>query len=671
MRFLAILLFAATAHAQVDIDQLIRRMTLEEKLGQLSQYVPDQPEFQPALKAGHVGSILNSGGAKNVNELQRAAIAGSRLQIPLLIGHDVVHGYRTIFPIPLAIAATWDPSLAELSARTAAIEARAAGIRWTFAPMVDIARDARWGRIAEGAGEDPHLGSLMAAAYVRGFQANGLLACAKHFAAYGAAEGGRDYGTTDMSERTLREVYLPPFRAAAAAGAASFMSAFNSLNGVPASVNGHLLRDILRGEWKFDGFVVSDWSAIAEVVNHGVAATPREAAAAAITAGVDMAMTDGSYMKLKDAVPMATIDRAVRRVLRAKVAAGLFDDPFTDESRAAAVTLTREHRDAARRVARQSFVLLKNDGDLLPLARDRGTIALIGPLADAREDLLGPWAAEGKADDTISIAEAMRGANVVFARDVESAAKADVIVAVLGETRAMSGEAASRSSLDLPAGQQELLEALVDTGKPVVLLLLSGRPLSIAWAAKHVPAIVQVWWPGTEGAAALAEVVFGDFAPGGRLPVTIPRNVGQVPIYHAHLPSGRPADPKNMFTNKYADVPIGPLYPFGHGLTYTRFEYSDLRVTPTSASVAVRNIGARAGDEVVQLYITDVVASVSRPVRELKGFRRVTLAPGETKRVEFAITDEQLAFWTGNGFTVEKGTFRVTVGPLEGTFDLK
>jgi len=693
-RLLPLLFLAAVVQAATpDVDRLVQQMTLEEKLGQLSQYVPDQPELKVALEKGLVGSILNGGGAARINELQRAAIAGSRLKIPLLIGHDVIHGYRTIFPIPLAIAATWDPALAELSARVAAREARAAGIRWTFAPMVDIARDPRWGRIAEGAGEDPHLGSLMAAAYVRGFQGNGLLACAKHYAAYGAAEGGRDYGSTDMSEQTLREVYLPPFRAAAQAGAATFMSAFNTVNGVPASGNRKLLREVLRDEWKWDGFVVSDWASVSELIHHGVASTPQEAAVVAINAGVDMAMWDGSYMTLAAAVrdgrvKEADIDAAVRRVLQAKVKAGLFDDPYTDETLFAKVALTKEHRQAARRVALQSFVLLKNDGDVLPLARDKGTIAVIGPLADARADLLGTWAAEGKAEETTSILEALRaasrGAEVVHAVDVDIAKAANVIVAVLGETRDMSGEAASRASLELPGMQPQLLDALVATGKPVVLLAVSGRPLALASAAKNVPAILQVFSPGTEGAAALAAVLFGEASPGGRLPVTIPRTVGQVPIHYASLPSGRPAHAENKFTNKYIDQPLGPLYPFGHGLTYTKFTYSDLRLSAPAmsgsgsviASVAVRNSGARAGEEVVQLYLSDPVASVSRPVRELKDFRRIALQPNESKRVEFTITREQLSFWSASGWIAEPGTFRVRIGPssaegLEGSFELR
>jgi beta-glucosidase len=603
-----------------------------------------------------------------VNALQRAAMAGSRLHIPLLIGHDVIHGYRTIFPIPLGIAATWDPSLAELSASVAAREARNDGVRWTFAPMVDIARDARWGRIAEGAGEDPVLGAAMAAAYVRGFQRNGLLACAKHFAAYGAAQAGRDYSSVDLSERTLREVYLPPFRAAAAAGVASFMSSFNTINGVPSTANRHLLTDILRGEWKFDGFVVTDWDAVAELINHGVAATREEAAVKAITAGVDIDMWDGAFATLAGHVPVATVDAAVRRVLRAKFAAGLFDDPFTPEN---GVAPTVESRAAARKVAQRSLVLLKNEGAVLPLQR-HGKIAIAGPLADSRKDLLGAWDAWGREDETISIEEALRAA-AGEARIVSDPKEADVIVAVFGETKEMSGEAASRTSIELPGTQEAELEALAATGKPVVLLVLSGRPLAIAWAAEHVAAIVQCWHPGTEGAHAIADVLFGDVSPSGKLPVTIPRATGQVPIYDAQLPTGRPASVADKFTSKYLDVPIGPLYPFGYGLSYTRFTYSDVTLSApamsadgrVTASVVVHNAGDRAGEEVVLLFVRDVVASVSRPVRQLEGFTRIALAPGESKRVEFPIGREQLQFWTPEGWVVEPGEFRVMIGSGE------
>jgi len=633
-------------------------MTLEEKLGQLTQVVEDQ------LPNPLAGSILNSGGAAHINELQRGR------KIPLLAGYDVIHGYRTIFPIPLAIASSWDPSMAELSARVAAREARAAGIRWTFAPMVDIARDPRWGRVAEGAGEDPFLGSAMAAAYVRGFQSEpGFLACAKHYAAYGAAEGGRDYDRADISEATLREVYLPPFQAAVDAGVASLMAAFESLNGTPANANRHLLTEILREEWKFSGFVVSDWDAIAELMNHGVALSKEEAARKAIVAGVDMDMWDNTYATLAEAVrggrlPVAVIDRAVRRVLRAKLRAGLFDHSLEDERAAPPMD-----RDAARRVARESIVLLRNQDHLLPLPKSGRRVAVVGPLANSKEDMLGPWSALGRAEECVSVLEGIRA---VIGEPVP-AEQAEVIVAVFGETRHMSGEAASRTSLDLPGDQEAELQSLVATGKPVVLVLLSGRPLSITWAAQHVPAIVEAWFPGSEGGHAIADVLFGDVNPSAKLPVTVPRTVGQVPIYYAHLPTGRPPNPDDKYTSKYLDVPIGPLYPFGFGLSYTKFEYSDLRVDGLKFSATVRNAGDRAGEEIVQMYIRDPVASLSRPVKELKGFQRIALKPGEARRVEFTIRRRDLRFWSGKGWTVEPGEYKVWIGPssdegLEGKF---
>ena len=617
-------------------------------------------------------------------------MANSRLHIPLLIGHDVIHGYRTIFPIPLAIASSWDPQMAELSSHIAAREARATGIRWTFAPMVDIARDPRWGRIAEGAGEDPILGSAMAAAYVRGFQGanlsanDSLLACAKHYAAYGAAEGGRDYAAADMSERTLRQVYLPPFHAAVDAGVATLMSAFDSLNGIPASGNAHLLDEILRREWKFKGFVVSDWNAVEELMNHGVAATKQDAALIAIKAGVDLDMWGNSYVTLAAAVKdgrlsQTVVDKAVRRILRAKFLAGLFDDPFTNPNAAATVTLTAENRAAARRVAQRSIILLKNDGALLPLPKSGRSIAVVGPLADSKENIIGPWYSQGKAEDAVSALDGLRkvipdirftrGSGILDGTDdemnaaIDLARNSDLILAFLGESREMSGEAASRSSIDLPGRQQKLLEALVATGKPVILVVMSGRPLAIPWAAEHVPAIVQSFFPGTEGGNALADVLFGDVNPSGKLPVTVPRTTGQVPIYYAHLPSGRPADAKDKYTSKYIDIPLGPLFPFGFGMSYTKFDYANLAVNGMTVSADVRNSGGRDGEEIVQLYINDRVASVSRPVKELKAFRRVALRAGETKRVEFTLVEHDLEFWSDKGWIAEPGQFRVWIGP--------
>ena len=690
---LSLLLTASLSAQTIDdrVEALLKTMTLEEKVGQLCQYVPDQDEWFDAMPRGLAGSVFGTPGAERSNDMQRIAIAGSRLRIPVLVGHDVIHGYKTIFPIPLAIASSWDPKLAELSARVAAREARAAGIRWTFAPMIDIARDPRWGRVAEGAGEDPYLSSLMAAAYVRGFQGDlgpqSVLATAKHFVAYGAPEGGRDYGPAEISEATLREVYLPPYRAAVDAGVASIMSAFDSVNGVPSSANRRLMTGVLRGEWKFRGFVDSDFAAVEQLINHGIAGTKEEAAIKAITAGVDIDMVDATYQTLVAAVrdhrlQEFVVDDAVRRVLRAKFAVCLFDDPYTDETLAAKVWLTKEHREAARRVAQRSIVLLKNQGAVLPLSKS-GTVAVFGELADSKEDMLGSWAGEGRAEDAISALEGIRnaagnGARILFAKgsDDAIAKEADVIIAVLGETREMSGEAASRSSLDLPGTQEQLLESLVATGKPVVLVVMAGRPLSIAWAATHVPAIVNAWQLGTEGGNALADVLFGDVNPSGRLPITVPRTVGQVPIHYAHLPSGRPASPDDKFTNKYEDVAIGPLYPFGFGLSYTSFAYSNLRIQGMTVSADIRNTGSLTGDEVVQLYIRDVVASVSRPVRELKRFARVTLKPGETKHVEFTLTPRDLEFWSERGWITEPGTFRVWIAPdsehgLEGTLEWK
>jgi beta-glucosidase len=697
---------SAFSQQQDTVEKLLAQMTLEEKLGQLTQLTQDQPEFKDLASRGLVGSILNSGTAAQSNEIQRRIMASNRLKIPLLIGHDVIHGYRTIFPIPLAIAATWDPQLGELASRIAAREARSSGIHWTFAPMVDIARDPRWGRMAEGAGEDQFLGSAMAAAYVRGFQGGGLLACAKHYAAYGAAEGGRDYAAVELSEATLREVYLAPFKAAVDADVASFMSAFNTINRVPATANQVLLQDILRDEWKFNGFVVSDWSAVAELIPHGIAADKEEAARRAIRAGVDLDMVDTAYLTLAVAVregrlPEAVVDQAVRRMLRAKQRAGLFENPLTDERQAASLILSKEHRDAARRVGQRAIVLLKNDRNLLPLPRSGKTIAVIGALADEKIEMLGPWSSEGKAEEVVSILEGLRsamapatlrhhkgtgiseGSDQDISRAVELASESDVVIAVLGESREMSGEAASRTSIDLPGRQQELLEKLVATGKPVVLVLQAGRPLSVPWAAEHVPAIVHAWFLGSESGNAIADVIFGSVNPSGKLPVTVPRNVGQSPMYYSQLPTGRPPKGADKYTSKYIDVAIPPLYPFGHGLSYTRFEYSDLSVSSPSmrsngqvtVSANVRNAGSRAGEETVQLYVHDPVASVSRPLKELKGFRKISLAPGETRRVEFTINREALQFWMNGGWVAEPGKFRFWIAPdsvsgLEGTFDL-
>ncbi len=712
---LVALLLATPAAMAATIDErvegLLARMTLEEKVGQLLQYTGAQKDLRTIAAKGGVGCVFSYGGAENTNELQRAAVEESRLKIPILFGHDVIHGFQTIFPIPLGIASSWDPKASELAARIAAREAAAGGIRWTFAPMVDIARDPRWGRVAEGAGEDPFLGAAMAAAQVRGFQGkdvsapDSILACAKHFAAYGAAEAGRDYAAVDMSERMLRQVYLPPFHSAVNAGVWTIMTSFNSVNGVPATVNELLLKTILRGEWKFRGFVDSDYQAIEQLIPHGVAATPQEAALKAIRAGVDMDMVDGAYLTLIDAVkdgklPLSLIDTSVRRVLRAKFALGLFERPYVDEQREKVVLFAAEHVDAARRVAQKSIVLLKNDGALLPLPKNPGTIAVIGPLADSRKDMLGSWRAHGKEEQAVTVLEGVRAkvgpeARVVFAKGtgmlagtaeelaaaVSAAEAADVVLLVLGEEGDMSGEASSRAFLDLPGKQQQLLEAIVATKKPVALVVMSGRPLTITWAAEHVPAIVWPWFPGSQAGHAIADILFGDVNPAAKLPITFPRSVGQIPIYYSHLRSGRPEDPKEKYTSKYIDITNEPLYPFGHGLSYTKFEYSDLSVKAAgegtfTISADISNAGKRIGDEIVQLYVNDPVASIARPVKELRGFRRITLTPGEKQRVEFTITRTDLQFWSDRGWKTEPGEFKVWIGPssvggLEGKFELK
>ena len=708
------------SHANGHIDSLLARMTLEEKVGQLNlPNVDNRPSAAQLelIRTGRVGGFLNLIGAAGAREAQRVAVTESRLRVPLLLGYDVIHGYRTTFPIPLAEASTWDPEAVEAAAHVAAREAAAAGVNWTFAPMVDIARDPRWGRVAEGAGEDPYLGSMMAAAWVRGFQGGDLrdreavLATVKHFAAYGGAEGGRDYNTVDVSERTLREIYLPPFRAAVDAGAGSIMTSFNEIGGIPSHANRWLVTTVLRGEWKYPGFVVSDWTGIAELQAHGVAGSRADAGRLALDAGVDMDMVSGIYL---DDVPalvragkisMATIDAAVRRVLQAKAALGLFEDPYhgATEERERAVLLAPEHRALARRVAGEAIVLLKNDGNLLPLGASRHTLAVIGPLADDRGAALGPWFAQGDPRDAVTVLEGITGragtggtevrytkgcgitdtTTAGFAEAVALARGSDAAVLVLGETGDMSGEAASRSTLNLPGVQEQLLEAVQATGTPVVLVVMSGRPLTIAWAGERVPAIVQAWALGVETGHAVADVLFGDVNPSGKLPVTVPRTVGQVPIYYNHKNTGRPpADVK--WTSKYIDLPSSPLFPFGHGLSYTTFDYKDLKLSAATispaatlqVSVTVTNTGAREGAEVAQLYVRDEVASVTRPVRQLAGFHRVSLKRGEARTVSFAVGPKQLGFYDQEmRFRVEPGRFRVFVGGssaggVEGAFEV-
>jgi beta-glucosidase len=703
------------------VDSVLAGLTLEEKLGQLTQNVlsaavtgPQLPEASTAdIRAGRIGSFLGTSGAEVTRNLQRVAVEQSRAKIPLLFAHDVIHGFRTIFPVPLAEAASWDPAAVERAARVAAAEGAANGLHWTFAPMVDIARDPRWGRIVEGSGEDPYLGSVMAAARVRGFQgadsATGvahklrdtltLIATAKHFVAYGAAEGGRDYNVADVPARTLREIYLPPFHAAANAGARSVMAAFNEVDGVPMHANRELIDGVLRREWGWDGILVSDYTGIMELLNHGVAADTAEAARAAIDAGLDVDMVSTFFLKKLPAevgagrVPIAVIDRAVRRVLRAKYERGLFEDPYrySSAARERALTLAPAFVAEARDMARRSIVLLKNDGGVLPLRKDLRAIAVIGPLADDATSALGAWAAAGRPEDAVTplagIRQAVgargrvlyaRGASADtadttgFAEAVRVAREADAVVLVLGEREDMSGEAHSRASLDLPGVQGELSRAVYaaahTAGKPVVVVLMNGRPLAVPWLAENVPAIVEAWHLGVQTGPALADVLFGDFNPAGKLPVSFPRTVGQVPIYYNHKNTGRPPVENVRWNSKYIDVPWTPLWPFGHGLSYATFAYDTPRVSkaeirPTDSltvSVDVTNSSTRAGDEVVQVYVRDDVASVTRPVKMLKGFRRVTLRPGERRTLTFTLRPQDLALYDVRmRYVVEPGTFTV------------
>ena len=690
-----------------QINNLLARMTIEEKLGQLQQldghadgrFKDEHPDL---VRRGLLGSTLNVRGARNTNELQRIAVEQSRLKIPLIFGFDVIHGYRTVFPIPLGEAASWDPAGVERAAAIAAAEARAAGVHWTFAPMVDIARDARWGRIAEGSGEDPYLGSVMAHARVMGFQGKDysandkVVACAKHWVAYGAAEGGRDYNTTEVSAKMLRGVYLPPFKATVDAGVGTFMTAFNDLNGIPASANPFTLRKILREEWKFDGFVVSDYTSVEELMKHGIAADGAEAAEGALNAGVDMEMVSRLYNKhggelLKTRrLSMETIDEAVRRILRIKFRLGLFAKPYADEALERSVVFSKANIAAARELAARSMVLLKNENETLPIKKSVGNIAVVGSLADDQVTVLGSWTGDGQPKDAVTLLAGIKDkvspqTKVLYAKgcDVpclttdgfEEAAKAaraaDFTIVAVGESADMSGEAASRSSLDLPGRQMELVRAIHASGKPYAVVLMNGRPLTISDLVQTSPAILETWFAGTQAGNAIADVLFGDVNPGGKLPATFPRAVGQVPIYYNHMNTGRPPDPNNKYTSKYLDIPWTPLFPFGYGLSYTKFKILNLQLSPArvlpdgnvKVSVDVENVGPRAGDEVVQLYIRDVAASMTRPVKELKGFQRVTLQPGEKKRLEFVLGPEHLGLHNREmRFVVEPGEFKVMVG---------
>ena len=688
------------------IDSLLARMTLEEKLGQLQMLDGEangnsRPEHLELIRKGLLGSTLNVRGVEKTNELQRVAMEQSRLKIPVLFSFDVIHGYRTIFPVPLALASSWDPSAVERAAAVSAAEASAAGVRWTFAPMLDIARDPRWGRIVEGAGEDPYLGSAMARAQVLGFQGRNysapdkIIACAKHWVAYGAAEGGRDYNTTDMSERTLREIYFPPFKAALDSGVGTFMSAFNDLNGVPATANPFTLTTVLRDEWKFDGLVVSDYESVRELINHGLAANEAEAAREAISAGTDIEMVSRLYNKhlppliKQGKLPQRVIDEAVRRVLRIKLRLGLFEKPYADEGRRQSIGSV-ENRRAAREIAARSMVLLKNAKDILPLSKGLKSLAVVGPLADDQNTTMGSWSGDGRKEDVVTVLAGIKSrvspnTQIHFAKGCEiggesttgfeeavgAARDADAAVVVVGESAEMSGEAASRATLDLPGKQLEMVKALVATGRPVIVVLMNGRPLTINWIADNANAILETWFAGTEAGDAIADVLFGDVNPGGKLPVTFPRAVGQIPIYYNHKSTGRPADAANRYTSKYLDAPVTPLFPFGFGLSYSEFKLSNLRlggatIRPdgrVTVSIDVENIGKYSGDEVVQLYIKHVAASVTRPIKELRGFQRISLRPGEKRLVEFTLDREQLGFYNREmRFVVEPGNVRVFVG---------
>ena len=704
-------------------------MTIEEKVGQMSQSTslatPFSENIKQEIRQGRWGSFLNAGSPADRAEAQRIARQESRLGIPLLFGRDVIHGYRTIFPIPLGQAASWDPALVEAAARTAAREAAAEGIRWTFAPMLDIARDPRWGRIAESPGEDPYLASVLAAALVRGFQGASLddpasvAACAKHYAGYGAAEGGRDYNSTWIPELLLRQVYLPPFHAAADAGVATFMTAFNALNGVPASGNSFLLREILRNEWKYSGMVVSDYNAVTEMIAHGYAADASDAARKAVNAGVEMEMVSTSFrdhlpalVKSGD-VDRKTIDNAVRNILRLKFRLGLFDEPIPSP---ATSHVTPDSLAVAERLATESTVLLKNRNDLLPLSNSIGSLAVIGPLADSRVDQMGTWVMDGRAGDVQTPLAALRqmlGDSRVhyvpglrssrdtnqqeFSAAREAAARSDVVLLFLGEEQVLSGEARSRAYLNLPGAQDALVDAVAAAGKPMVAIVMAGRPLTFRETADKVDAILYAWHPGTMGGPALAGLLFGRTVPSGRLPVTFPRSVGQVPIYYAHLstgrpplaselgvPAGTPVDPHG-YTSRYIDLDFTPEYAFGYGLSYTTFEYSNLRVSAATVpmggtvtvSADVTNRGSREAPETVQLYLHDVAASVAQPVRVLKGFRRVILKSGATETVTFSLTTNDLAFYNEKLQPVtEPGQFEVWIAPdsaggVKGSFTVK
>ena len=692
------------------VRDLMKKMTLTEKIGQLSQYVGGELLTGPKSGAvsdslfvrGMVGSILNVGGVDNLRKLQQKNMESSRLKIPILFAFDVIHGYKTIFPTPLAESCSWDLALMYETAKAAAIEASASGIHWTFAPMVDVARDPRWGRIVEGAGEDTYLGCKIAEARVRGFQwnlgkPNALFACAKHFVAYGAPQAGRDYAPVDLSLSTLAEVYLPPFKACIDAGVHTFMSAFNSINGVPATSNRWLLTDLLRKEWKFKGFVVSDWNAVQELKAHGVAETDEDAAMAAFNAGVDMNMTDGLYNRCLEKlvreknIDMNEIDTSVERILRAKYALGLFEDPyrFLDNQRESREVRSASAMALARKAAASSMVLLKNANALLPLSKQTKRIALVGPLADNRAEVMGSWKARGEDKDVVTVLEGIKNklgsgteVNYVqgcdfldpstseFSAALEAAKQSDVVIAVVGEKALMSGESRSRAVLRLPGKQEALLDTLRKAGKPLVVVLMNGRPLCLESVDKQADAMLEAWFPGTQCGNAVADVLFGDIVPAAKLTASFPLTEGQIPNNYNYKRSGRPGDMPYSSTVRHIDVPNRNLYPFGYGLSYTTFSYGKMQCPSAfddkgflPVSVDVTNTGNYDGEEIVQLYVADKVASMVRPIKELKGFQKVFIPKGQTKRVEFKLNVKDLGFWNSlMQYVVEPGTFEIMVG---------
>jgi len=698
------------------VEELLKKMTLEEKIGQLNQYTNDanptgplvvNPNKEKEIKAGLLGSMLNVMGVDRTRKYQELAMQ-SRLKIPLIFGLDVIHGYKTTFPIPLAESASWDLAVIEQGARVAATEASASGVHWTFAPMVDIARDPRWGRVMEGAGEDTYLGSKIAIALVKGFQGNKLgdtnsvMACVKHFAAYGAAVGGRDYNSVDMSDRMLWETYLPPFKAALDAGAATFMNSFNDINGIPATANKYIQRDILKGKWNFKGFVVSDWGSIGEMVAHGYAKDGKEAAQMAIMAGNDMDMESNAYrnnlaqLVKENKVPIAVVDEAVKRILRKKFELGLFDDPFRfcNQDRQNAALSNPEHTKIARDMAKKSIVLLKNENNILPLSKETKTIAFIGPMVKPKRINHGFWAIDLKEIDSTYIVSQWEGlenkvgktAKLLYAKgcDIEGTNKsgfqeaidianqADVVILSIGERFDMSGEAKSRSNIHLPGVQEDLIKELQKTGKPIVILINAGRPLIFNWTADNMPTIVYTWWLGSEAGNAIADVLFGDYNPSGKLPMTFPREEGQIPIYYNHFNTGRPSINENkIYKSAYIDLPTTPKFPFGFGLSYTSFQYSDLKLSKQKmksnetieVSLTITNTGKFTGEEVVQMYLQDKFGSVVRPIIELKDFQKIKLEVGESKTIKFTIDNQKLSFYNSKlEFKSEPGDFELMIG---------